>query len=51
MQLTLPFVLLAGLFALPATQAVDYDYRFYASGDCDHTVPANETYPPNNGAA
>lgn len=50
MQLTLPFVFLAGLLALPA-QAIDFNYRFYNANNCLHSAPSNQTYPPNNGPA
>ncbi|KAJ7232292.1 hypothetical protein C8J57DRAFT_286965 [Mycena rebaudengoi] len=30
--------------------ALDYHWRVYANGGCDHSSPANQTFPPNPNA-
>ncbi|KDR77637.1 hypothetical protein GALMADRAFT_245782 [Galerina marginata CBS 339.88] len=49
LKLSALFLLLVGLS--PAANAISFDYRFYNNSGCDHSSPAEDTFPLNGRGA
>jgi len=47
MRSSIPTLFASILFTASTARAFDFHYRLYLSGNCDHSVASNETYPPN----